>query len=99
MHTFANFLAWYNKLDVEPMLQAIQRQSVVYEDKGIDMLKDGMTLPGLAVLWLFGEFTLSGVRRGKAPEHLPITEIFTRLRVLIFLVVIAMFPINTTRQA
>ena len=67
MHTFADFLAWYNKLDVEPMLQAIQRQSVVYEDKGIDMLKDGMTLPGLAVLWLFGEFKLSGRRRGRAP--------------------------------
>ena len=35
------------------MLQAIQRQSVVYENKGIDMLKDGITLPSLAVLWLF----------------------------------------------
>ena len=49
------------------MLQAIQWQSVVYKNKGIDMLKDGITLPGLGVLWLFGESTLSGVRREKAP--------------------------------
>ena len=31
------------------------------------MLKDGITLPGLAVLWLFGESMLSGVRQEKAP--------------------------------
>ena len=112
MHTFADFLAWYNNLDVEPMLKAIQQQSVVYKNKEIDMLKDGITLPGLAVLCLFGESMLLGVRRGKTPvctrgnelyrevcEHLPITEIFTRLCVLIFLVVIAMFSIDTTRQA
>ena len=67
MHTFADFLACYKNLDVEPMLQAIQQQSVVYENKGIDMLKDGSPLPGLAVFWLFGESTLLGVRRGKAP--------------------------------
>ena len=63
MHTFADFFTWYNNLDVEPMLQAIQRQSVVYENKRIDMLKDGITLSGLAVLWLFGESTLSHTRQ------------------------------------
>ena len=31
------------------------------------MLKDGITLPGLAVLWLFGESMLSGVRQERAP--------------------------------
>ena len=51
LRNFADFLAWYNNLDVEPMLQAIQQQSVIYENKGIDVLKDGITLPGLAVLW------------------------------------------------
>ena len=50
MRTFADILAWYNNLDVEPMLQAIQQQSVVYENKGIDMPKDGITLPILVVL-------------------------------------------------
>ena len=62
MCTFTDFLVWYNNLEVEPMLQAIQRQSVVYENKEIDMLKVGITLPGLAVRYLFGESMLSGVR-------------------------------------
>ena len=67
MRMFSNFLTWCNSLDVEPMLQAIQWQSVVYKNKKIEMLKDGITLPGLAVFWLFGKSTLLGVRNGKAP--------------------------------
>ena len=66
MHTFADFLAWCNNLDMEPMLQAIQGQSIIYKNKEIDMLKDKITLSGLAVLWLFGESTLSDMRRGIA---------------------------------
>ena len=41
MHTFAD-----NNLDMKPMLETIQRQSVIYENKRIDMLKDEITLPG-----------------------------------------------------
>ena len=39
MHPFANFIAWYNYLNVELMLQ-----------RQLDVLKGGITLPGLAVL-------------------------------------------------
>ena len=81
MHTFADFLALYNNLDVKPMLQAIQRQSVVYENKGINMLKDGITLPSLAVLWLFGESTLSSVRRRRAPVCMRGVELYREVRV------------------
>jgi G:T-mismatch repair DNA endonuclease (very short patch repair protein) len=53
MKTFEDFLVWYNNLDVEPMLEAIHRQSDVYWKMEIDMFKDAMSLPGLAVFWLF----------------------------------------------
>ena len=53
MRTFADFLVWYNNLDVKPMLEALEKQSEVYKQKGIDMLKDAISLPGLAVLWKF----------------------------------------------
>ena len=76
MHTFANFLARYNHLDVELILQAIQRQLVVYEN----ILKDGTTLSGLAVLWLFGESKLSGVRRGRAPVCTQGVELYREVR-------------------
>ena len=44
------------------------------------MLKDGITLPGLAVLWLFGESSLSGVRRGKAPVCTQRVELYRKVR-------------------
>ena len=70
------------------MLQAIQWQSIVYKNKEIDMLKDGTTLPGLAVLWLFGESTLSSVRQGRAPVCTREVELYreVRARLLISLV-------------
>ena len=53
MRVFEDFLVWYNNLDVQPMLEALENQSSVYARKGIDMLKDAVSLPGLAVLWKF----------------------------------------------
>jgi len=55
MTTFRDFLVWYNNLDVQPMLQALDRQAGLYKTKNIDMLKDAVSLPGLAVHWLFNE--------------------------------------------
>ena len=55
MNTFKDFLIWYNNLDVAPMLEALEKQCRVYQAKGIDMLKDAITLPGLAVRWMFAE--------------------------------------------
>ena len=53
MTTFRDFVKWYNDLDVAPFVQAIETQSAVYREKGIDMLKSAVSLPGLAVHWLF----------------------------------------------
>ena len=53
MSSMRDFLIWYNNLDVKPMLEAVAKQCAIYEVKGIDMLKDAISLPGLAVRWLF----------------------------------------------
>ena len=73
------------------MTQAIQRQSVVCENKGIDMLRDGIILPGLAVLGSFGESTLPGVRRGRAP-------VYTQGVVELYREVCAHLPINLVSE-
>ncbi|KAI8519519.1 hypothetical protein Bbelb_027760 [Branchiostoma belcheri] len=43
---------FYNK-DVVPMLEAIQKMVDFYRDLGIDMLKDGISVPGLTLKYLF----------------------------------------------
>ena len=55
METMRDFLIWYNNLDVVPFLEALEKQTKIYEGKGIDMLKSAILLPGLAVRWLFTE--------------------------------------------
>lgn len=43
-------------LDVSPFLEALAKQAQIYREKGIDMLKSpAISLPGLAVQWLFTE--------------------------------------------
>ena len=48
METFQDFLKWYNNEDVVPTLEALQKITQFYHQKGIDMLKSGFTLPNLA---------------------------------------------------
>ena len=55
MNTVEDFLIWYNNGDVKPFVKAIERQRTVYKDKGINMLKEAISLPGLAVRWMFKE--------------------------------------------
>ena len=52
MITFKDFLRWYNNKDVVPTLEAMQKMTEFYHDKGIDMLKLGCTLPNLANICL-----------------------------------------------
>ena len=53
MSSMRDFLIWYNNLDVKPMLEAVAKQCAIYKTKGIDMLKDAISLPGLAIRWMF----------------------------------------------
>ena len=53
MQTFADFVRWYNNLDTAPFLEAIEKQSAFYRERGIDMFKDGISVPGLTMKFLF----------------------------------------------
>jgi hypothetical protein len=53
MSTMRDFLKWYNNLDVLPFLEAIEKQVSIYRKKEIDMFKDAVSIPGIAVEWMF----------------------------------------------
>ena len=55
MTTLRDFLVWYNNRDVVPFLQAIDRQFDFYQQRGIDMFKQGISVPGLTLLYLFND--------------------------------------------
>ena len=51
MRTFQDFVSWYNKKDVVPTVEAMQKMIEFYH-KGINMLKLVCTLPNLANICL-----------------------------------------------
>lgn len=70
METMEDFLIWYNNLDVIPFTQAIEKQKQFYKKYGLDMFKDGISLPGLAEKIMFKE----GRRRCDTPKPLTIKQ-------------------------
>ena len=55
MKTMRDFLMWYNNRDVVPFLDAVDKQFAFYKQHNIDMFKDGVSVPGLTLLYLFNE--------------------------------------------
>ena len=55
MTTLRYFLVWYNNRDVVPFLKAIDKQFAFYQQQHIDMFKDGISVPGLTLLYLFND--------------------------------------------
>ena len=53
MITFKDFLVWYNNLDVVPFLDAVEKMSQFWQERKINMLKDGISAPGLTLKFLF----------------------------------------------
>ena len=53
METLREYLIWYNNRDVTPFLDAIAKQFAFYRDRDIDMFKDGISVPGLSLLYMF----------------------------------------------
>ena len=49
MQTFEDFLVWYNNLDVVPFLEAVEKMSQFWQERKIDMFKDGISVPGLTL--------------------------------------------------
>ncbi|GMF15815.1 unnamed protein product [Phytophthora lilii] len=48
MKTLKDLLIWYNNLDVEPFVSAIQAQRELFKKFDLDMFVDGVSLPGLS---------------------------------------------------
>ena len=79
MKTLRDYLIYYNNLDVLPFLEAIEKQHAIYREKGIDMFKDGVSVPGLATKWLFKEsdtnlFSVPLITKQNADLHKTIRE-------------------------
>ena len=52
MQTFADWLRYYNDLDVAPGLEALEKMRAFYTDKGIDILKGAVSLLGVILYYL-----------------------------------------------
>ncbi|KAL8598700.1 hypothetical protein ACOMHN_033264 [Nucella lapillus] len=52
MTRLRDFLVWYNNLDVLPFLEALDKQVRFYTTLNLDMLKDGIGVPGLTLKYL-----------------------------------------------
>jgi len=52
MRTFSDWLHYYNNLDVAPGLQALEKMRNFYTEKGIDILKDAVSIPGVSLHYL-----------------------------------------------
>ena len=55
MKPMPDFLVWYNNRDVVPFLEAIDKQFAFNKQQNIDMFKDGVSVPGLTLLYLFNK--------------------------------------------
>ena len=56
MTRFCDLLIWYNNLDVEPFLEAIEKLSNFWQERKIDIFMDGVSVPGLTMKYLFSNF-------------------------------------------
>ena len=53
MRTFRDFLVWYNNLDVEPFVEAVENFQQFYFEQGIDVFKTAISVPGIPRPLLF----------------------------------------------
>ena len=53
MNTMRDYLMWYNNRDVVPFLEAIEKQFNFYQMLKVDMFKEGISVPGLTLKYLF----------------------------------------------
>ena len=53
MKNMRDYLVWYNNLDVKPFVEAVEKMAQTYKDKGVDLFKDGISVPGLTLKYLF----------------------------------------------
>ena len=90
MQYFSDFLKWYNSRDVVSTLEAMQKMTDFYHNKGIEMLKLGCTLPTLANICL---------RKSTDSKIYPFTESDKDLLEKIRKIMVGGFSIVFTRKA
>ena len=61
MSTFRDFLEYYNNLDVLPMIEGIERFKLYFVEKGVDVFKDCISVPGAARKMLYKSGFETGV--------------------------------------
>ena len=55
--TFADFLKWYNDLDVTPMIEAIEHMNSFYKEKKEDFIHQAISFPSIAMHVCFNSIT------------------------------------------
>ena len=75
MKTFEDWLRYYNNLDVAPGLEALEKMRNFYTEKGIDILKDAVSVPGVSLHYL-----LKGAVERKAELYSPGKEAYEMLK-------------------
>ena len=75
MRTFADWLRYYNNLDVAPGLETLEKMRNFYTEKGIDILKDAVSIPGVSLHY----FLRGAVERG-AELYTPGKEAYEMLK-------------------
>ena len=75
MKTFKDWLEYYNNLDVAPGLEALEKMKAFYIEKGIDILKDAVSIPGVSLHYL-----LKGAIERKAELYAPRKEAYGMLK-------------------
>ena len=75
MKTFKDWLEYYNNLDVAPGLEALEKMKAFYIEKGIDILKDAVSIPGVSLHYL-----LKGAIERKAELYAPSEEAYDMLK-------------------
>ena len=69
MHTFSDWLRYHNNLDVAPGLEALERMRAFYTEKGIDILKDAVSIPRVSLHYLLRESVERGAELYSPPKE------------------------------
>jgi len=75
MRIFADWLCYYNNLDVAPGFKALEKMKSFYTERGIDILKDAVSLPGVSLHYL-----LRGAIERGADLYSPSKEAYEMLK-------------------
>ena len=93
MRTFADWLRYYNNLDVAPGLEMLEKMKSFYTERGIDILKDAVSLPGVSM-----HYVLRGAIEHGADLYCPGREEYGMLKRAMW-VGQAWFSQGTTKRA